>query len=87
MNEHGAPGWIHCSNLMTRYYGEVMMRRILIPGGLGVFLILRPLGRPVVTVRQVHDHLPLTIGVLTSLGSPVENIRGTDVTSVRLVFC
>ena len=60
---------------------------MLIPGGLAVFLILRPGLGPVVTLRQVDDHFPLTKGVLTSHRSPVENIRRTDVTSVRMVFC
>ena len=55
----------------------------MIPGGLGIFLVVRA----VVTVRQVHDHFPLSEGVLTSLRSPVENIGGTDVTSVRMVLC
>ena len=60
---------------------------MLIPGCLAVFLILRPGLGPVVTLRQVDDHFPLTKGVLTSHRSPVENIRRTDVTSVRMVFC
>ena len=55
--------------------------------GLGVLLIpdTKPLG--VVLVWEVHDHLPLPVGVGRSLGPPVEDVRGAEIATVlEVVF-
>ena len=81
MKEQAAPGWTHCSSLHTAELTPVLITSCL-PRGLRVFLVLAALVRPVVAVWQVHYHLPLPEGVLTPLGSPVEDVGGTDVAAV-----
>ena len=67
--------------------GSPGVHALLQPLGLGVLLIPHPETLGIVLVWKVDDNFPLPVGVGSSLWSPVENIRRTEISSFLVVVC
>ena len=67
--------------------GSPRVHALLQSLGLGVLLIPGPKPFGVVLVWEVHDHLPLPVGVGRSLRPPVEDVRRAEIAAVlEVVF-
>lgn len=56
------------------------------PGGLGVLLVSLSVSLGVVLVGQVHDDLPLAVGVDGTLGAAVEDVGRADVAALLVII-